>query len=142
MLFRPANPRPRLSPRAQDELTAKQMSAFAWVRAARGELAAASGDDRNPSAHYRPATAAYTGYWFIESHVAALLRQEGRLGEAAAASAAVCARTVRPEPARALGDVHRLRGEDHSPARWYVVAGGLRCCGSAAKPFPFITWPA
>ena len=107
---------------AEDELTAKQMSAFAWVRAARGDLAAASGDHETAWAHYRSATAAYSGYWLIESHVAALLRQEGRLDEALAAYAAVRARTVRPELAQALGDVHRLRGDDHSSARWYAVA--------------------
>ena len=107
---------------AEDELTAKQMSAFAWVRAARGELAAASGDHETAWAHYRSATAAYSGYWLVESHVAALLRREGRLDEAAAAYAAVRARTVRPELAQALGDVHRLRGDDPSSARWYAVA--------------------
>ncbi|HEX6518918.1 MAG TPA: hypothetical protein VF070_02740 [Streptosporangiaceae bacterium] len=108
--------------RAEDELTAKQMTAFAWVRAARGELAAASGDHETAWAHYRSATAAFSGYWLIESQIAALLRRENRLDEAAAAYAAVRARTTRPELAQALGDVHRLRGDDHSSARWYAVA--------------------
>lgn len=107
---------------AEDELTAKQMSAFAWVRAARGELAAASGDHETAWSHYRSATAAFSGYWLIESQVAALLRREDRLDEAAAAYAAVRARTARPELAQALGDVHRLRGDDGEAARWYAVA--------------------
>jgi tetratricopeptide (TPR) repeat protein len=107
---------------AEDELTAKQMSAFAWVRAARGELAVTSGDHETAWAHYGSATAAFSGYWLIESRVAALLRREGRLDEAAAAYAAVRARTGRPELAQALGDVHGLRGDDHESARWHAVA--------------------
>jgi tetratricopeptide (TPR) repeat protein len=108
--------------RAEDELTAKQMSAFAWVRAARGELAAASGDHETAWAHYRSATAAFSGYWHIEAKVAGLLRRENRLEEAAAAYAAARARTGRPELAQALGDVHRLRGDDGEAARWHAVA--------------------
>jgi tetratricopeptide (TPR) repeat protein len=107
---------------AEDDLTAKQMSAFAWVRAARGELAAGSGDHETAWAHYRSATAAFSGYWFIESQVAALLRREDRLDEAAAAYATLRARTARPELAQALGDVHRLREDEHESARWYAVA--------------------
>jgi len=107
---------------AEDELTAKQMSAFAWVRAARGELAAASGDRETAWHHYHRAAAAFSGYWIVESHVAGLLRQENRLDEAAAAYAAIRARTARPELAQALGDVHRLRGDEGESARWYAVA--------------------
>ena len=109
---------------AEDELTAKQMSAFAWVRAARGKLAAGSGDHETAWAHYRSAAAAFSGYWLVESHAAGLLRRENRLDEAAAAYAAVRARTARPELAQALGDVHRLRGDDGESARWYAVALG------------------
>lgn len=107
---------------AEDELTAKQMSAFAWVRVARGTLAAGSGDHETAWAHYRSAAAAFSGYWLVESHVAGLLRREHRLDEAAAAYAAVRARTARPEVAEALGGVHRLRGDDGESARWYSVA--------------------
>jgi tetratricopeptide (TPR) repeat protein len=107
---------------AEDGLTAKEMSAFAWVRAARGALAASSGDHETAWARYRSAAAAFSGYWLVESHIAALLRRENRLDEAAAAYSALRKRTVRPEMARALGDVHRLRGDDRESARWYTVA--------------------
>ena len=107
---------------AEDELTAKQMSAFAWVRAARGALAAGSGDHETAWAHYRSAAAAFSGYWLVESHVAGLLRRENRLDEAATAYTAVRAHTARPELAQALGDVHRLRGDDGESARWYEIA--------------------
>jgi tetratricopeptide (TPR) repeat protein len=108
--------------RAEDELTAKQMSAFAWVRAARGELAAALGDHETAWAHLRVAAAAFAGYWLVESRVARLLGQQGRLDEAAAAYAAVRARTGRPELAGALGEVHRRRGDDEQAAHWQAVA--------------------
>jgi tetratricopeptide (TPR) repeat protein len=107
---------------AEDELTAKEMSAFAWVRAARGALAASSGDHETAWACYRSAAAAFAGYWLVESQIAGLLRQENRLDEAAAVYAAVHTRTGRPELAQALGDVHRLRGDDSESARWYTAA--------------------
>jgi len=108
--------------RAEDELTAKQMSAFAWVRAARGDLASASGDQEAAWAHLRVASAAYPGYWLVESRVARLLCQQGRLDEAADAYTAVRARTGRPELAQALGEVHRRRGDDEQAARWQAIA--------------------
>ncbi|HEX3955715.1 MAG TPA: hypothetical protein VHZ03_03675 [Trebonia sp.] len=107
---------------AEDELTAKHMSAFAWVRAARGDLAAASGDHETAWAHLRVASAAFTGYWHVESRVAGMLRRENRLDEAAAAYAAVRARTGRPELAQALGEVQRRRGYDEQAARWQAIA--------------------
>jgi tetratricopeptide (TPR) repeat protein len=107
---------------AEDELTAKEMSAFAWVRATRGALAASSGDHETAWARYRSAAAAFSGYWLVESHIAGLLRRENRLDEAAAAYSAVHTRTGRPELAQALGDVHRLRGDDTESARWHTVA--------------------
>ena len=107
---------------AEDELTAKQMSAFAWVRAARGSLAAASGDRETAWAHLRVASAAFSGYWLVESRVAGLLRLEDRLDEAAAAYAAVRVRTGRPDLAQALGEVHRQRGDDEQAARWLAIA--------------------
>jgi tetratricopeptide (TPR) repeat protein len=107
---------------AEDELTAKEMSAFAWVRAARGALAASSGDHETAWACYRSAAAAFSGYWLVESHIAGLLRRENRLDEAVAVYSAVHTRTARPEVAQALGDVHRLRGDDSESARWYTVA--------------------
>jgi tetratricopeptide (TPR) repeat protein len=108
--------------RAEDELTAKHMSSFAWVRAARGDLAAASGDHEAAWAHLRVASAAFEGYWLVESRVARLLCQQGRLDEAAAAYAAVRERTGRPDLAEALAQVHRPRGDNEQAARWQATA--------------------
>lgn len=107
---------------AEDELTAKQMSAFAWLRAARGALAAAAGRYDTAWAHYRTAAAAFPGYWFVAARIAGLLRRQGRLDEAAAAYASVRARTSRPELAQALGDVQRARGASAEAARWHAIA--------------------
>lgn len=108
--------------RAEDELTAKQMSTFAWVRATRGELAAGSGDHDAAWAYYRSAAAAFPGYWLTESRMAGLLRLGNRLDEAAGAYERVRARTGRPELAQALGDAHRARGDGGEAARWYAIA--------------------
>jgi tetratricopeptide (TPR) repeat protein len=107
---------------AEDELTAKQMSAFAWVRASRGTLAADAGRYDIAWAHYRAAAAAFSGYWHVDARIAGLLRRESRLQEAATAYAEVRARTSRPELAHALGDVHRARGAEREAAGWYAVA--------------------
>jgi tetratricopeptide (TPR) repeat protein len=117
--------------RAEDELTAKHMSAFAWVRAARGDLATASGDHETAWAHLRVASAAFAGYWHVESRVAGLLRRENRLDEAAAAYAAVRARTGRPELAEALGEVHGRRGDDEQAARWQAIAAAEYAASAA-----------
>ena len=108
--------------RAEDELTAKQMSAFAWVRAARADLAAAAGDHEAAGAHLRVASAAFAGYWLVEWREARLLSQQGRLDEAATAYTAVRVRTGRPDLAQALGEVHRRRGDDEQAARWLAIA--------------------
>jgi tetratricopeptide (TPR) repeat protein len=107
---------------AEDELTAKQMSAFAWLRAARGALAAQAGGYDTAWAHYRTAAAAFSGYWHMDSHIAGLLRRQGRLKEAAEKYTHVWARTSRPELAHAIGDVHRARGAAGEAARWHAVA--------------------
>jgi hypothetical protein len=65
------------------------------------------------------------------------LRQKDRLDEAAAAHAAVRVRTVRPELAQAMEDVHRLRGDDHFPVRSDAVARAKYDAPVARRsPFP------
>jgi tetratricopeptide (TPR) repeat protein len=107
---------------AEDELTAKQMSAFAWVRVARGSLAAKAGRWDTAWAHYRTADAAFTGFWLVGSRIAGLLYSQGLLDEAESRYCDLRARTARPELAQALGDVHRGRGDAAEAAAWYAVA--------------------
>jgi len=94
----------------------------AWVRAVRGGLAAASADHETPGAR-RPVTAAYSGYWLIESRVAVLLRREDRLDEAAAVCAAVRAHgTSRAGPDPGAGALPARPGS--FSGGWHAVAWG------------------
>jgi tetratricopeptide (TPR) repeat protein len=63
---------------AQDDLTAKEMRAFAWLEVQRGFLDFARGRYRQARSHYDRADAAYPGYWLVDEHVAELLAAQDR----------------------------------------------------------------
>src|SRR5690348_14488088 len=73
----------RLYEEAEDELTAKQMRSFAWLELQRGLLDLEKQNHAAARLHYRNAEQAYSGYWLVEQHAAALLVAEGHLTEAA-----------------------------------------------------------
>ena len=58
---------------AEDQLTAKEMRAYAWLEVQRGFLDFAGGRHSAARLHYRRADAAYPGYWLIDEHLAELL---------------------------------------------------------------------
>jgi tetratricopeptide (TPR) repeat protein len=68
----------RLYEEAEDQLTAKEMRAYAWLEVPRGLLDFLHGRFREVRSHYRRAEAAYPGYWLVEGHMAELLGAEGR----------------------------------------------------------------
>ena len=72
----------RLYEEAEDELTAKEMRAYAWLEVQRGFLDFAHGRHGDARLHYRRADAAYPGYWLVEEHIAEVLGAEGRYAEA------------------------------------------------------------
>ncbi len=74
----------RLYEEAQDQLTAKEMRAYAWLEVQRGFLDFVHGRRGAARLHYRRADAAYPGYWLVNEHIAELLGAEGRYEEAAA----------------------------------------------------------
>src|SRR5207302_7510635 len=57
---------------AEDEITAKEMRAFAWVELQRGVLDLTHGRYEDAWAHYRQAGQAYSGYWLVDEHIAEL----------------------------------------------------------------------
>jgi tetratricopeptide (TPR) repeat protein len=71
----------RLYAEAEDELTAKQMRSFAWLEVQRGALDAARGRYADARAHYDLAERAYSGYWLVAQHVAALPAAEASRDE-------------------------------------------------------------
>jgi tetratricopeptide (TPR) repeat protein len=62
----------RLYALAQDDLTAKQMRSFAWLEVQRGALDLERSRYGDARAHYERAERAYSGYWLVAGHVAAL----------------------------------------------------------------------
>jgi tetratricopeptide (TPR) repeat protein len=69
----------RLYEEAEDQLTAKEMRAYASLEVQRGFLNFARGRLREARSHYRRADAVYPGYWLVEEHIAELLGAEGRI---------------------------------------------------------------
>ena len=55
--------------RAEDEITAKEMRAFAWVQLQRGLLDLSRCWLYDALAHYNVADRAYSGYWVTEEHI-------------------------------------------------------------------------
>src|SRR5215472_4559212 len=81
---------------AEDQLTAKEMRAYAWLEVQRGFLDFARGRDDNAQLHYRRADAAYSGYWLVEEHYAELLGAQGRYDEAIAVYRSIASKGRRP----------------------------------------------
>jgi tetratricopeptide (TPR) repeat protein len=88
---------------AEDDLTVKQLRAFAWVRVQRGDLARALGDLDGAEHLYAGADRAFPGWWYVAAHRAALALAAGRAGEAVDGYRAVLAEVDRPEFREALG---------------------------------------
>jgi tetratricopeptide (TPR) repeat protein len=88
---------------AEDELSVKQLRAFAWVRVQRGHLARALGDATGAAARYDEAERAYPGWWYVTAHRAALDAECGRPDAAVDGYLAVHATTDRPEFREGLG---------------------------------------
>ncbi|MBV8131513.1 MAG: hypothetical protein JO282_03235 [Alphaproteobacteria bacterium] len=103
---------------AEDQLTAKEMRAYAWLEVQRGFLDFAHGRREEARLHYRRADAAYPGYWLVEEHVAELLGAEGRYEEAAGMFERIASTVNRPDLEQAIGELYELAGQDRRAAYW------------------------
>ncbi len=103
---------------AQDELTAKQLRAFAWLEVQRGFLDFAQGRFDQAAAHYRRADKAYPGYWLTDEHIAELLAAEGRYGEARVILMRLAAGGSRPDLEQAIAEICDLAGESEAASHW------------------------
>lgn len=114
---------PSLADRAyaesQEEMSAKEMRAYAWVELQRGLLRLRRGQHADALAHYRKAEQAYSGDWVVDEHIAELLGAQGQLAEAAAQYERIVARVPRPELHHALGDLHVLLGRRDRATLWH-----------------------
>jgi tetratricopeptide (TPR) repeat protein len=103
---------------AQDELTAKEMRAYAWLEVQRGFLDFVHGRHGAARLHYKRADAAYPGYWLVAEHIAEVLGAEGRYEEAAGILEQVVASMARPDLDQAIGELYDLAGQDGSTVYW------------------------
>ena len=103
---------------AEDQLTAKEMRAFAWLEVQRGFLDFARGRDREAQLHYRRADTAYPGYWLVDEHIAELLGAEGKYDEAVAMYQSIVSNSRRPELEQAIGELCELAGRSGPAAYW------------------------
>ncbi|WP_128915362.1 tetratricopeptide repeat protein [Granulicella sibirica] len=107
---------------AQDELTAKEMHAYAWVEVQRGVLDFQRGRYTAAESHYRRASKAYSGYWLVEERIAEVDGARGAFDEAAGAYARLHESQTRPEWAHAMGDLYSLRADLSSAHGWKLMA--------------------
>lgn len=112
---------------AADEITAKELGAYAWVEVQRGLLHLRHGRLGEAERHYERAFAAYSGHWLVDEHVAELRAAQGRLDEAIALCEDAAERSGRPELAQAAGDLHRHAGAPGEARAWHdrALAGYL-----------------
>ena len=102
---------------AEDQLTAKEMRAYAWLEVQRGYLDFTRGRHDETRFHYRRAGAAYPGYWLVDEHIAELLGTEGRYGEAIAIYQRISG-GHRPELEQAIGELYELADQNEPADYW------------------------
>jgi tetratricopeptide (TPR) repeat protein len=114
-----ANGANRIYADAEDEITSKEMRAYAWVRLQRGALELGRGRYQSARAHYAVARKAYSGYPLADEYEAELLGAERRFGEAAELYQKAITRSPRPELCHALGDLYAFMGRPAEAAPWH-----------------------
>jgi tetratricopeptide (TPR) repeat protein len=97
---------------AQDDLTAKEMRAFAWLEVQRGFLDFAHGRYREAQSHYDRADEAYPGYWLVDEHVAELLAAQDQYADAIAILEGIVSTAHRPELDQAIGELYQRTGQE------------------------------
>jgi len=107
---------------AQEELSAKQMRAFAWLELKRGSLALRRGREGDAEDHYDRADRAYSGYWLVDEHFAGLAVARGRLDAAEARLRRVVMRVPRPTARQELGRVLEQMGRRTEAESHYAAA--------------------
>lgn len=110
--------------RAQDELSAKEMRAYAWLELQRGELCAAHGSLNEARAHYEIAEAAYPGHWQTGEHFVGLYVAQGELTSAVGLLRNLVERTPKPELKQTLGEVLELLDEANQARELFEEALG------------------
>jgi tetratricopeptide (TPR) repeat protein len=108
----------RLYEEAQDQLTAKEMRAYAWLEVQRGFLHFARGRHGEARLHYGRADKTYPGYWLVDEHIAELLGAEGKYDEAAGILERIISTVDRPDLDQAIGELYELAGQSGPALCW------------------------
>jgi tetratricopeptide (TPR) repeat protein len=117
---------------AQDELTAKEMRAFAWLEVERGVLDLSRGRFAESAEHYRLADRSYSGYWLVEQRLAEHAAATGAYSEAIDRYRALLADREKPEVQQALSELYHVVG-DHGEADAWRERARLAYLASAAR---------
>jgi tetratricopeptide (TPR) repeat protein len=112
----------RLYDEAQEELTAKEMSSFAWLALQRGSLALSRGRFAEARRHYEQAAAGFSGHWRTDEHMAALLAAEGDLASAERLLRDIIERVPKVELRQALGEVLAADGRNEEARHCFESA--------------------
>lgn len=107
---------------AEEEITAKDMRSYAWIRLQRGLLQFSHGRYAEAAKHYDRAARAFSGDWLVDDHVAELLAAQGRFDEAIAMYGRVVERVPRPDLQQRLGDLYAFMGDHTRAAHWHDAA--------------------
>ena len=109
----------RLYAEAEEDVTAKEMRTYAWVKLQRGQLAFTRGRYDDAQAHYAIAERAYSGFWLVDEYMAELLAARGRFDEAIARYARAAARAPRPDLFQQIGDLYAFIGRFEDARPWH-----------------------
>ena len=107
---------------AEDDLTAKQMRAFAWIRVQRADLAAALGDLDRAARLLADADRGYPDWWYVTAHRAALDLAQGRWTQAIEGYRGVLTDVDRPDFREALGTAFARAGRTECAAECHSIA--------------------
>lgn len=107
---------------AENELTAKELRAFAWLELQRGALAISRGQYDKASLHYQRAATGFPGHWLTDEHMASLAAAKGDFDDAAALLRVVVVRTSKPEAKQALGELLMSMGKVEEARAWLDTA--------------------
>ena len=127
----------RLYANAEDEVTAKEMRAYAWLELQRGQLRFSRGQYDEALAHYLVAGRAYSGYWLVDEYMAELKGALRQFDEAVALYERAIARAPRPDLLQQLGDLYVFMGRPREAKRWHdaALAGYLASVGRGEVQF-------
>jgi tetratricopeptide (TPR) repeat protein len=117
----------RLYRQAEEDISVKEMRAYAWLKLQRGLLNLNRGRYEEAMSHYQAAGKAYSGYWLVDEHMAELLGATRKFDSAAALYESVVARAPLPELHQRLGDLYMFMGKPEQARPWHdkALAGYL-----------------